>query len=87
VETIGGNTASLSSGNPLDRHQCIFMARLRLVIARIQVSQPAGDFVLSQDSSKTLVSISSGVGVTPILCMLNSFVQMKGRKAIWVHGA
>lgn len=55
---------------------------------RIQVSQPAGDFVLNQeDSNKTLVLISAGVGVTPILSMLHSFVQMKGRKAVWVHGA
>jgi ferredoxin-NADP reductase len=54
---------------------------------RIQVSQPAGDFVLNQDSSKTLVLISAGVGVTPILSMLHSFVQTKGRKAVWVHGA
>lgn len=54
---------------------------------RIQVSQPAGDFVLRQDSNKTLVLISAGVGVTPILSMLHSFVQTKGRKAVWVHGA
>lgn len=57
---------------------------------RIQVSQPAGDFVLNQDSKKTLVLISTGVGVTPILSMLHSFVQTypkTNRKAVWIHGA
>jgi len=56
---------------------------------RIQVSQPAGDFVWNDDSDKTLVLISAGVGVTPILSMLHCFVQSypKGnRKAIWIYG-
>lgn len=54
---------------------------------RIQVSQPAGDFVLDPESNKTLVLISAGVGVTPILSMLHSFAQTGNRKAAWIHGA
>jgi uncharacterized protein len=70
---------------------------------KIQVSQPAGDFFLDlkkeektiedERSKKTLVLMSTGVGVTPILSMLHSFIQSvtdsndNNRKAIWIHGA
>jgi ferredoxin-NADP reductase/predicted pyridoxine 5'-phosphate oxidase superfamily flavin-nucleotide-binding protein len=55
----------------------------------IQASEPAGDFVLNQDSDKTLVLISVGIGVTPVLSMLHSLVhsESNNRKVIWVHGA
>jgi ferredoxin-NADP reductase len=57
---------------------------------KIQVSQPAGDFILDQDNNnRTLVLISGGVGVTPMLSMLHAFVSdpWRRRKAVWVHGA
>ena len=55
---------------------------------QIQVSRPAGDFILRQGSERTLVLISAGIGVTPILSMLHAFVQSQGKqKAVWVHGA
>jgi len=57
----------------------------------IQVNQPAGDFALDETSDRTLVLISSGIGVTPVLSMLHTFASSnpssRKRKAIWVHGA
>ena len=57
---------------------------------RLQVSRPAGDFTLNEDSNKTLVLMSAGVGLTPVLSMLHSFVRSSPnskRQAIWIHGA
>lgn len=55
----------------------------------IDANRPAGDFVLDTESDRTLVLISSGIGVTPMLSMLHNHVdEKKGkRKAIWIHGA
>jgi ferredoxin-NADP reductase/predicted pyridoxine 5'-phosphate oxidase superfamily flavin-nucleotide-binding protein len=54
----------------------------------IQVSKPAGDFVLDQQSDRDVVFISAGVGVTPMLSMLHKFAEsLKTRKAFWVQGA
>lgn len=58
----------------------------------LTVNEPAGDFVLGETNDRTLVLISAGVGVTPILSMLHSFVSstpshQRTAKAIWVHGA
>ena len=56
----------------------------------IQVNQPAGNFVLEETSDRSLVLLSTGIGVTPVLSMLHAFVSSgqvsRKRKAIWVHG-
>ena len=55
----------------------------------IDVNRPAGDFVLDKASKRTLVLISSGIGVTPVLSMLHSFLdgESGSSEAIWIHGA
>ncbi|SFG77762.1 NO-inducible flavohemoprotein [Neptunomonas qingdaonensis] len=52
----------------------------------ILVHAPAGNFYLD-DSDKPVVLISGGVGVTPMLSMLNDLVrQHSPRKITWFHG-
>jgi len=59
----------------------------------ITVNKPAGDFVFDNTSDRTLVLLSAGVGVTPILSILHQYVQQLGNRgssmprAYWIHGA
>ena len=56
----------------------------------LDVSQPAGDFVLDRSSDRTLVLLSSGIGVTPLLSMLHEFASdsaVCATEAVWIHGA
>lgn len=54
--------------------------------AELLVHAPGGDFFLN-DSEKPLVLISGGVGLTPMISMLNSLVkQGVERKIVWLHG-
>ena len=59
----------------------------------LNVTRPGGDFVLPDEqqtmSGRTLVLLSSGIGVTPILSMLHRIVDSgayKGRKVYWIQG-
>ncbi|WP_027856299.1 NO-inducible flavohemoprotein [Marinobacterium jannaschii] len=48
---------------------------------------PTGDFCLADESEAPVVLISGGVGVTPLLSMLNELVmQGKSRQVNWIHG-
>ncbi|UYQ91463.1 NO-inducible flavohemoprotein [Chitinophaga horti] len=52
----------------------------------IDVSAPAGSFVL-QPESKQVVFISGGVGQTPLISMLESLIQSGSQQPItWIHG-
>ncbi|MDF0726848.1 NO-inducible flavohemoprotein [Cytobacillus sp. S13-E01] len=54
----------------------------------IMVSAPAGDFILDMDHSKPVVLISGGVGITPMLSMLNTIVEKQpNRQTIFIHAA
>ncbi|HEV7379759.1 MAG TPA: NO-inducible flavohemoprotein [Dyadobacter sp.] len=54
---------------------------------RIEVSAPAGDFVLNQKSGNPVFFISGGVGQTPLVSMLESLLQQSSTRPItWVHG-
>jgi nitric oxide dioxygenase len=52
------------------------------------ISAPAGDFTLDESSTKPLVLLSGGVGITPLLSMLNTVIN-KGikREVYFFHGA
>lgn len=62
----------------------------------LQVSRPAGDFMLPKkhdnqddDLERPLVLLSSGIGITPILSMLHQYVESletTHRNVYWVHG-
>lgn len=50
------------------------------------VHTPAGDFAL-QDSPRPVVLLSGGVGITPMLSMLNSLAGTSTRPVLFVHAA
>jgi nitric oxide dioxygenase len=53
----------------------------------ISISAPAGLFHLEKDSENPLVLISGGVGLTPMLSMLETNLNaIQNKKTVWVHG-
>ncbi|SFA70889.1 MULTISPECIES: NO-inducible flavohemoprotein [unclassified Bacillus (in: firmicutes)] len=55
---------------------------------RVLVSAPAGDFVLDTEKSTPVVLIGGGVGVTPMISMLNTIVEKQPeRKVIFIQAA
>lgn len=54
----------------------------------LPISAPAGDFVLDTDSDLPLVLISGGVGLTPLLSMLHTVVELQPeREVTFIHAA
>jgi ferredoxin-NADP reductase/predicted pyridoxine 5'-phosphate oxidase superfamily flavin-nucleotide-binding protein len=58
----------------------------------VEALSPRGDFVFDEQSRRPAVLISAGVGITPMIAMLNSLLVNNGRtrfhNRIWfVHGA
>ena len=57
--------------------------------ATVQISHPRGDFALdtTEDAGNPLVLISVGVGLTPMISILNTAVaENHGRPVSWIHG-
>ncbi|WMJ75489.1 NO-inducible flavohemoprotein [Cytophagaceae bacterium ABcell3] len=53
----------------------------------LEVSSPAGDFVLDIQKDTPLVFISGGVGQTPFISMLEHIAKNNSKKDItWIHG-
>lgn len=46
---------------------------------------PMGDFVLDEQSERPVVLLSGGVGITPLLCMLQRLVTHSQRKVYFLH--
>ena len=54
----------------------------------IEVTAPAGDFVLDMNSEEPVVLVSGGVGLTPMVSMLNTIVEKQPeRNVTFVHAA
>ncbi|NEX60971.1 NO-inducible flavohemoprotein [Noviherbaspirillum galbum] len=53
----------------------------------IKVSAPHGTFYVDVNASTPVVLISGGVGLTPMISMLNRILQSPGRDVVFVHGA
>lgn len=54
----------------------------------LQVSAPAGDFVLDTEKNTPVVLLSGGVGLTPMLSMLKTVVEVQpDRKVTFIHAA
>ena len=52
----------------------------------LRIAPPFGDFYLHEDRDTPVVLISGGVGLTPMVSMLNALTGTK-RRAVFVHGA
>lgn len=53
----------------------------------VSISAPAGLFHLEKDSKDPLVLISGGVGLTPMLSMLETNMNsLQNKKTVWIHG-
>lgn len=58
------------------------------VDTRLRVGPPRGKFHLDQDSDRAVVLLSGGVGVTPLLSMMNAIVRGGSGRRVWfIHGA
>ncbi|MFJ7727646.1 NO-inducible flavohemoprotein [Neobacillus sp. NPDC097160] len=54
----------------------------------LKVSTPAGDFVLNTEKNTPLVLLSGGVGLTPMMSMLKTVVDIQpGRNVTFIHAA
>ncbi|MGX6441740.1 NO-inducible flavohemoprotein [Neobacillus sp. K501] len=54
----------------------------------LKVSAPAGDFVLNTEKNTPVVLLSGGVGLTPMLSMLKTVVEVQPeRKVSFIHAA
>ncbi|MED1470930.1 NO-inducible flavohemoprotein [Bacillus salipaludis] len=54
----------------------------------LKVSAPAGDFVLDTTKNTPIALLSGGVGITPMLSMLKTVVEMQPeRKVTFIHAA
>jgi len=49
----------------------------------VDVAAPSGDFVLDLHEGGAVVLSGSGVGVTPVLSMMNALVDARSRREIW----
>jgi nitric oxide dioxygenase len=54
---------------------------------RIRLAPPYGNFFINVKATTPVVLISGGVGLTPMISMLNRVLQSPGREIVFVHGA
>lgn len=53
----------------------------------LELSAPAGDFTLDQNLQAPVTLISGGVGLTPMLSMLETLLQHSEREIVYIHAA
>jgi len=53
----------------------------------ISLAAPYGNFFIDVNATTPVVLISGGVGLTPMISMLNRVMQCPGRDVVFVHGA
>lgn len=54
----------------------------------IEVTAPAGDFVLAADAVEPVVFLSGGVGITPFMSMINSIAERNPRRKVeFIHAS
>jgi len=54
---------------------------------KLRIAAPRGKFHLDPDSERAVVLLSGGVGLTPMVSMLNTIVQSDALRPVWfVHG-
>ena len=50
----------------------------------LQVRAPSGHFHLIEDDSHPAILIAGGIGITPMISMLNALLKSKSRREIWL---
>ncbi|HET7657103.1 MAG TPA: FAD-binding oxidoreductase, partial [Bacillales bacterium] len=54
----------------------------------LSLSAPSGDFTLNRESEKPVVLLSGGVGLTPLVSMLNTLAERQPERAVtFIHAA
>jgi ferredoxin-NADP reductase len=54
----------------------------------LELGTPSGRFVLGDGEERPVVLISAGIGVTPVLAMLDALAQRRSEREVWwIHGA
>ena len=85
IKRIGasGDRPDLKPG----RASCYFCDRLQ-VGDILDVKAPGGHFFLDLSVESPVVLISGGVGITPMLSMMNAFIDSRSKREVWFfHGA
>ena len=55
--------------------------------AKLRVGAPRGKFHLDQESDRPIVLLSGGVGLTPMISMMNTIVRSGSKRPVWfIHG-
>jgi nitric oxide dioxygenase len=54
---------------------------------KVRLAAPYGNFFIDVNATTPVVLISGGVGLTPMISMLNRVLQSPGRQVVFVHGA
>ncbi len=69
------------------RASCYFCDRVQ-VGDILDVKAPGGHFFLDLSEENPVVLVSGGVGITPMLSMLNAIVESRSKREVWfLHGA
>lgn len=55
--------------------------------SKLRLAAPYGNFHVDANATTPVVLISGGVGLTPMISMLNRVTQLPGREVVFVHGA
>ncbi|MDE5414384.1 NO-inducible flavohemoprotein [Alkalihalobacterium chitinilyticum] len=53
----------------------------------LEITAPAGDFVLETEPTRPIVLISGGVGQTPMISMLKTLSQLPEKQVTYIHAA
>lgn len=80
---------TVKKGNPNSKEELTptnYMYEGLKVGDEVIISQPAGSFILKQDSNDPVILLSGGVGITPMLSMLNAILATQpDRPVTFIH--
>lgn len=75
-------------GQPVDGKVSVYLHESVKEGDVLQLSAPAGDFTLDQEDKRPIVLLSGGVGLTPMISMLNTLVKAEDNRSItFIHAA